>query len=76
MVEPAGRYAAVCVPRPLSSVGPLNVAWHAFGIATVTISATVNATPGATIGIEIKIMATGTSIEAHSIAPAGKTALR
>jgi hypothetical protein len=36
--------------------------------------ATVNATPRANIGIEIKIMATGTSIEAHTTAPAVKTA--
>jgi len=52
------------------------VAWHAFGIITVPISATVNATPGANIGIEIKIMPTGTSIEVHTTAPAVKTALR
>ena len=52
------------------------VAWDAFGIATVPILATVNATPGANIGIEIKIMPTGTSIEVHTTAPAVKTALR
>jgi hypothetical protein len=52
------------------------VAWRAFGIATVPILATVNPTPGANIGIEIKIMATGTSIEAHTTAPAVKAALR
>jgi hypothetical protein len=45
------------------------VAWHAFGIASVPISATFNPTLRANIGIEIKIMATGTSIEAHTTAP-------
>jgi hypothetical protein len=38
--------------------------------------APVNPTPGADIGIEIKIMASDTSIEAHTTTPAGKTALR
>jgi hypothetical protein len=38
--------------------------------------ATLNPTPGANIGIEIKIMATSTSIEAHTTAPAVKAALR
>jgi hypothetical protein len=52
------------------------VAWRAFGIATVPILAPVNPTPGADIGVEVKIMASGTSIEAHTTAPARKTALR
>ena len=53
-----------------------HVAWRAFGIASVPILATFNPTLRADIGIEIKIMATGTSIEAHTTAPAVKTALR
>jgi hypothetical protein len=48
----------------------------AFGIATVPILAAVNPAPGANIGIEIEIMATGTAIEAHTTAPAARTALR
>jgi len=52
------------------------VAWRAFGIASVAILATFNPTLRANIGIEIKIMATGTSIKAHITAPAVKTALR
>jgi hypothetical protein len=52
------------------------MAWRAFRIATVSILATVNPTPGANIGIEIKIMTTGTSIEAYSTAPTVKNPLR
>jgi hypothetical protein len=51
------------------------VAWSTLGIATIPIFATINPTPGADIGIEIEIMATGTSIEAHITAPALETAL-
>jgi len=47
-----------------------HVAWRTFGIATVPILAAVNPAPGANIGIEIEIMATGTSIEAHTTASA------
>jgi hypothetical protein len=43
-----------------------HVAWRAFRVATVSILATANPTPGANIGIEIKIMTSGTSIEAHT----------
>ena len=49
-----------------------HVAWRTFGIATVPILAAVNPAPGANIGIEIEIMATGTSIEAHTTAPRGE----
>jgi len=52
------------------------VAWRTFGIATVPILAAVNPAPGANIGIEIEIMTTGTSIEAHTTAPQSKTTLR
>ena len=53
-----------------------HVACRAFGIASVPILATVNPTLRANIGIEIKIMTTGTSIEAHTTAPAVNTASR
>jgi hypothetical protein len=53
-----------------------HVAWGTLGIATVPILAAVDPAPGANIGIEVEIMATGTAIEAHTTAPAARTALR
>jgi hypothetical protein len=47
--------------------------WRTFGIAAIPILATVNTTPGANIGIEIEIMTTGASIEAHTTGPEVKT---
>jgi len=53
-----------------------HAALRTFGIATVPILPAVNPAPGANIGIEIEIMATGTAIEAHTTAPTARTALR
>jgi hypothetical protein len=61
------RLGRASVKRAIVTIGIIRRG--AVGIATVPILATVNPTPCANIGIEIKIMATSAAVEAHTTTP-------